>query len=167
MNQIIKDSYYLVKLHQDNGECISLRRLTDLLFIYESAFMVGYEKNRIYDEEFLVGTNGIYVREVNDEFEDFEEVESIMINDKRLKAIAKSIPKKKKSDLGFIYRYFREISDEKIHEFTSSEDSPVEEIYNNPELLAFNILHSVPIEKARMKAWYHDYIMGYNKQEEE
>ena len=154
MNQIIKDSYYLVKLHQDNGESVSLRRLTDLLFIYESAFMVGYDLTRIYDQDFLIGT-------------EFEEVESIMINDKRLKAIAKSLPRKKKSDLGFIYRYFREISDAKIHEFVSSEESPIEEMFANPELLAFNIAHEVPIEKGRMKAWYHDYIMGYTEQEEE
>lgn len=167
MNQIIKDSYYLVKLHQDNGEGVSLRRLTDLLFIYESAFMVGYDLTRIYDQDFLIGTDGVYVKAVREEFKEFEEVESIMINDKRLKAIAKSLPRKKKSDLGFIYRYFREISDAKIHEFVSSEESPIEEMFANPELLAFNIAHEVPIEKGRMKAWYHDYIMGYTEQEEE
>ena len=154
MNQIIKDSYYLVKLHQDNGESISLRRLTDLLFIYESAFMVGYDLTSIYDQDFLIGTDGVYVKAVREEFKEFEEVES-------------TLPRKKKSDLGFIYRYFREISDAKIHEFVSSEESPIEEMFANPELLAFNIAHEVPIEKGRMKAWYHDYIMGYTEQEEE
>ena len=57
MNQIILDSYYLVKLHQDNGECISIRRLTDLLYVYEAAFMNVHEVNRIYDDEFLFGSN--------------------------------------------------------------------------------------------------------------
>lgn len=161
MNQIIKDSYYLVKLHQDNGECISIRRLTDMLYVYEAAFMNVNEVNRIYDEDFIVGTNGIYVKAINDEFESFKECESIMIEDKRLKALAKYVTKQKKSDLGFIYRYFKNISDSKIHEFIMSEDSPIEDIYQNPELSYYNITHNVGIEKARMKTWYYDFVMKF------
>ena len=140
MNQIILDSYYLVKLHQDNGECISIRRLTDLLYVYEAAFMNVHEENRIYDDEFLFGSNDIFVPAVDNEFESFKECESIMIEDKRLKAITKRMSKQKKADLGFIYRYFRNISDSKVHEFIMSEDSPIEETYQNPELVYYNVV---------------------------
>ncbi len=161
MNQIILDSYYLVKLHQDNGECISIRRLTDLLYVYEAAFMNVHEVNRIYDDEFLFGSNDIFVPAVDNEFESFKECESIMIEDKRLKAITKRLSKQKKSDLGFIYRYFRNISDSKVHEFIMSEDSPIEETYQNPELVYYNVVHNIGIEKARMKTWYYDFVMKF------
>lgn len=161
MNQIILDSYYLVKLHQDNGECISIRRLTDMLYVYEAAFMNVHEVNSIYDEDFMVGTNGIYVKAINEEFKEFEECESIMIEDKRLEALAKEVSKQKKNDIGFIYRYFRNISDSKVHEFIMSEDSPIDEVYQNPELTYYNMLHNIGIAKARMKTWYYDFVMKF------
>ena len=83
------------------------------------------------------------------------------VEDKRLKAITKRMSKQKKADLGFIYRYFRNISDSKVHEFIMSEDSPIEETYQNPELVYYNVVHNIGIEKARMKTWYYDFVMKF------
>ncbi len=54
MSQIIKDSYYLIGLHQERFKEITGSRLTNLLYLIEAYYMCINDEERLYEEQFKV-----------------------------------------------------------------------------------------------------------------
>jgi len=159
MNQIVLDSYYLIKLHQEDNVEISLKRLIPLIYMHEAMFMNVYDVDKIYDDDYKVRISGINVSAISEEFKDYDYIENIMVQKDRLNALAKNVNNGRKKDLEFVYKYFKETSDSKIIEVILDEDSPILDIYSNPEMLYYYLTENRSIPKDKIKKWFKNYVI--------
>lgn len=152
MNQIIKDSYYLIGLHQERFKKINGIRLTDMLYLIEAYYMTLYDAEYLYEEEFKVDMLGMYIKEIN---EKFKKTENIIINDEEIK-IGKDISEDRKKIIFKIYDLFGKLSDFKLHEEIFSNDSPLQFIYAIPDVLAVYIRFNISVPKSQTKKWFEE-----------
>lgn len=54
MDDIILDSYYMIKLHQDRFKDINIFRLCNLLYLTEAYYMCVNDEDSLYSSDFYL-----------------------------------------------------------------------------------------------------------------
>lgn len=155
MDQIIKDAYYLISIHQKNGRDIDINRLNNLLYLLEIYYMCKNDGRVLYYEGFNFDAVGIYNKTINNYFN----TEGNIILSNRQIIIANMLYKNRKQIINIIYSMFGNLSDLKLRAILHFGNSPISKAYNEPSLLIQYIKNKTIVSKELSMIWFKENIL--------
>lgn len=147
-NDIIKDSYYLIKLFNDDEKSITPLHIQKLMYLFEGYYMNVKNTNRLYECDYQAWNFGPVAIPLYKHYKKYGR-NNIILNEEELK-IANGVSKEKKEMLKGIYNAFKEFSAMDLVKFTHADGSPWKEAWDYQEYSVIN--------KEKLKEWFSKYV---------
>lgn len=158
-NDIIKDSYYMIKLFENDNKEITHRQLQDLMFFVEAYYMNANNKKSMYNCKFEPCGLGPVALPLQRHYCGIFEGNTITLNDEE-KNETNNIPLENKQIIKKIYNTFKDLT------FTQLTDL----IYNSPwkkawikSLKNMNTNKNYYINKKETKKWFKNEFITNDK----
>ena len=120
-NNIIHDSYYLIKLFLTDNKKITQLHIQKLMYFFEAYYMNEKDVDKLYDCNFNAWAFGPVAIPLYKEYKNFGEF-PITLTEEKIK-IADSIVKNKKDMLKELYRVFGELTASQLVNLTHMTNS--------------------------------------------
>ena len=152
-NNIIFDSYYLVKIFKDNKQDITQLQIQKLMYFFEAYYMNINDCNKLYDCNFNAWMFGPVAIPLYKEYKNFGEY-PIVLSDEKLK-IGECISADKKKILKELYDVFGKLDASKLVELTHMINSPWYNKWNeNNKKIVYG--EESYISKDETKTWFKE-----------
>ena len=147
VNILVVARYLICKFNND-GKKITQLKLQKLLYFIEAYYMAKYEKDKLYDEDFVAWTYGPVSKKVYSEYKSYMDLNIVEENCQNLQKISddnilESIDK--------VYSLFSDLSSTQLIKITHRQGSPW---FNTPKH------HSCTISKKETKDWFKGLFLG-------
>lgn len=155
-NNIVYDSYYLVKLFMENKKEITQLHIQKLMYFFEAYYMNEKDCDKLYDCNFNAWAFGPVAIPLYREYKNFSEF-PITLTEEKIE-IGKNISKDKKKMLDEIYNVFGKLSASKLVDLTHMTGSPWYNkwIENNKRIVYGSASY---IDKAETKKWFKEHFI--------
>lgn len=147
-NDIIKDSYYLIKLFNDDKKSITPLHIQKLMYLFEGYYMNVKDTNKLYECDYQAWNFGPVAIPLYKNFKKYGR-NNIILNAEQLE-IANNVCEEKKKLLEKIYKAFGEFSAMDLVKFTHVDGSPWKEAWDYQEYSIIN--------KEKLKEWFSKYV---------
>jgi len=152
-NNIIHDSYYLIKLFLTDNKKITQLHIQKLMYFFEAYYMNEKDVDKLYDCNFNAWAFGPVAIPLYKEYKNFGEF-PITLTEEKIK-IADSIVKNKKDMLKELYRVFGELTASQLVNLTHMTNSPwYNKWIENDKKIVYGA--DSYIDKAETKKWFRE-----------
>lgn len=155
-NNIIFDSYYLVKLFKKDGREITQLQIQKLMYFFEAYYMNKKSCDKLYDCNFNAWMFGPVAIPLYKEYKSFGEY-PIILSDEKIE-MGESISEDKKNILKEVYEVFGKLDASRLVELTHLTDSPwAKKWRENNQKIVYG--ESSYISKAETKIWFKEHFI--------
>jgi uncharacterized phage-associated protein len=149
-NDVVVNSYYLVKKFKDNNKYITNLKLQKLMYFTECLYL-AFDENlkNFFDCNWLAWDYGPVCRELYDRYSNFK-INEIVLDDNCFE-LANNLSERNKLVMDLIYVYFIDYEAFELVDITHEEDSPWSYIYKSKQNEIINKIKSRDWFKERFK----------------
>ena len=148
-NDIIIDSYFLIKLFHDDGKEVTQIHVQKLMYLFEGYYMNVKDVNELYECSYQAWNLGPVASQLYNTFKKYGKNDIVLTEEEILKT--EDIVEEKKKLLKDIYDAFKNFTTTDLIKFTHAVGSPWDVAWRYKEYSEIN--------KEQLKEWFSKYIV--------